>query len=136
MSKGLYGQLECNLLFLSFSSGTIYDVHMLGLTDHLVCTMSSNICRDFLGAFQQKLNLSKKPKLNLKTLKLNLKIEKVQHNNAKFIPAIRFKDSKLQNSIKLLKIIRNQRTTRRCSGEYFKWVNFYGKRQHYFKVKY
>ena len=29
-----------------------------------------------------------------------------------------------------------QRTTRRCSGEYFKWVNFYGKRQHSLKVKY
>ena len=25
----------------------------------------------------------------------------------------------------------NYRTTRRCSGEYFNWANFYGKRQHF-----
>ena len=33
-------------------------------------------------------------------------------------------------------LLQYQGTTRRCSGEYFKRVNFYGKRQHSFKVKY
>ena len=44
------------------------------------------------------------PKLNLKTLKLNFKIELSPTYKAKFIPAIKFKDSK---TAKLNKIIEN-----------------------------
>ena len=90
MSKGLYGYLECNLLFLSFSSGTIYDVHMLGLTDHLVCTMSSNVCR---LAFELQQNRLSGGRDNLDSLGIILKTKIRQQQRFNLI----------QNMIKNLK---------------------------------